>query len=200
MSSSEPQLVVRAARPEERDTCVSLWVQACDDRDGHAIEGTAEIAQAKFDRGVSWLVAEDQRGLAGFVFCTEPRSELPTDPPDAAVISMLAVAPDHQGLGVGKSLLKQALVDLARQGHRRAVLHVFIDNPGAVHLYERNGWQPFGDEIMIDPLGHRPSRTYSYTLSDRRRLAAQHGTTAGSPQTDPCETRTSTAAPRTSES
>ena len=143
---------------------MSIWVRACADRDGREDEGTAQTARTKFDHGVSWLVAESSSGLGGFVLCTRPGSELPTDPQDAPVVSMLAVAPGHQGLGVGRGLLQHALTDLASLGHSHAVLHVFADNAGAIRLYESTGWQRIGDEVMIDPLGKRPSWTYRCRL------------------------------------
>jgi ribosomal protein S18 acetylase RimI-like enzyme len=167
MSSSRVPFAVRPARTEELDACISIWVQACEDRDGRKVEGIAETARARFDAGVTWLVARSPTGLAGFVLCTRPGSDVPTDPPEASVVGMLAVAPDHQGLGVAKELMRHALTDLARQGQSQAVLHVFADNTGAVHLYESTGWQRTGDEIMIDPLGKRPSWTYSYSLTSQ---------------------------------
>jgi GNAT superfamily N-acetyltransferase len=119
MSSRPVALTFQPARPEELDECISIS-QACADRDGRRIDGIAETARAKFDHGVTWLVAESSTGLAGFVLCTGPGTDLPTDPQDAPVVEMLAVAPDHQGLSAGKGLLEHALIDLAWQGHSHA--------------------------------------------------------------------------------
>jgi ribosomal protein S18 acetylase RimI-like enzyme len=164
MSSKPAALIVRTARPDELNACISIWEQACEARDGRRVKGIADDARTRFAHCESWLIAESPSGIAGFVLCTKPGADLPTDPPDAPVVSMLAVAPDHQGLGAAKGLLQQALTDLAQQGHSRAVLHVFADNAGAVRLYESTGWQRIGGEIMIDPAGRRPSWTYSHVL------------------------------------
>ena len=171
MSSAAVPLTFRPARPEEAAACISLWVQACADRDGREIEGIADAARAKFDHGVIWLVAESSTGLAGFVLGTGPATRLPSDPEGAAVVEMLAVAPDSQGLGAAKALLEPAVAGLAEQGYREAVLHVFANNAGAVHLYESTGWQRIGHEIMIDPLGERPSWTYGYPLDRLRSVS-----------------------------
>jgi ribosomal protein S18 acetylase RimI-like enzyme len=164
VSSNPAPLTFRPAEPEVLGTCISIWVQACADRDGRKIEGIAEAARARFDHGITWLVAESSTGLAGFVLCTGPGTDVDSDPKDAPVVAMLAVAPDHQGRGVAKDLLQHALADLARQGYEQAVLHVFADNAAAVRLYESTGWQRIGDEIMLDPLRERPSWTYVHPL------------------------------------
>lgn len=134
-------LTFRPARPEEREACIAIWVHACAARDGRRVPGLAETARAKFDHSVGWLVAESSAGLAGFVLPTAPGTTCP-------------------------DLLQHALAVLAQQGYRHAVLHVFADNAGAVRLYESTGWRRVGEEVMIDPLGQRPSWTYRHLLDD----------------------------------
>jgi ribosomal protein S18 acetylase RimI-like enzyme len=150
----------RPGEPDAINVCVNIWAAACRMRDGRETVGLAEEARARFDDGVVWIVSERGNRLAGFVLCTVPGPEQPTDPPNAPAVSMLAVAPGHQGLGVGGGLLRQAVAALADQGYFQAVLHVFTDNHDAVGLCERGGWQRTGGEIMIDPSGQRPSWTY----------------------------------------
>lgn len=140
--------------------CVSLWVAACASRDGIAIAGVAERARPKFDHPQCWIVVENSTGeIVAFVLVTKPGSGLATDPPDAPVVGLLAVAPDAWGRGFGGRLLAAATADLAHQGYEQAVLHVLIDHQAAVHLYESHGWRPHGESFQHSLL-NRPTQAY----------------------------------------
>ena len=160
----ENDFVFRSGTAEDAAACVSLWVAACVARDGEAVDGVAERARLKFNNSECWIVAEDpDTGLVGFVLATKPGSGLAGDPPDSPVIGLLAVGPGAQGRGLGGALLTGATAALARQGHERSVLHVLADHHGAVHLYEKNGWRPLGEQFQHSLLG-RPSQTYVLDL------------------------------------
>ena len=140
--------------------CVSLWVAACASRDGIAIAGVAERARPKFDHPQCWIVVENSAGeIVAFVLVTKPGSGLATDPPDAPVVGLLAVAPDTWGRGFGGRLLAAATADLAQHGYEQAVLHVLIDHQAAVHLYESHGWRPHGESFQHSLL-NRPTQAY----------------------------------------
>ena len=156
--------MIRHGSAEDIEECVALWVRACAARDGVAVAGVAERARPKFGHAESWIVAEEPgTGIVGFLLATKPQSGLPTDPPDAAVVGLLAIAPDAQGLGLGGTLLARVAGDLARRGHERAVLHVLADNHPAVRLYERQGWMPW-DAPFPHSLLKRPTQTYLLDL------------------------------------
>jgi ribosomal protein S18 acetylase RimI-like enzyme len=160
--SSESQF--REGTTADIATCVSLWVSACAARDGRAVAGVAERARPKFDRAENWIVAEHpSSGMRGFVLATAPGSGVPTDPPGAPVVGLLAVAPGGQGRGLGRALLSASTAELARLGHSQAVLHVLTENHTAVHLYEQSGWQPFGVPFEHTLL-KRPMQTYKLDL------------------------------------
>jgi len=127
------------------------------------IPGVAERARAKFERRLSWVVADGEKGLAGFALATEPGSGAPTDPPAAAVLGLLAVDPAAQNAGLGRRLLREVEGELAHAGFRQAVLHVLTDNTAAVKLYERAGWHAFG-AAFDHSLLHRPSQSYLIEL------------------------------------
>jgi mycothiol synthase len=57
-------------------------------------------------------------------------------------IDVLAVAPTHQGRGLGTAMLKTAFARYAAAGIEQAELGVASDNPGARRLYERLGMTP----------------------------------------------------------
>lgn len=156
--------VVRAATEDEPAACTDLWVAAVAARDGQAeSEAVRRRAGDKFsvDR-VALVVAEDQDGLVGFVLVTAPGTGGPTDPEDAAYLSLLAVAPRAQGRGIGRRLLRSAVDEAARAGHRRCVLHALDDNAPALGLYRGAGFRAVGDPFP-HPLSGRPTRVWLAT-------------------------------------
>jgi ribosomal protein S18 acetylase RimI-like enzyme len=162
MNASKPRqaAILRAGTLADLENCLRLWVDACTARDGRAVDGVAARARPKFERAECWIVAEDAASkLVGFVLATVPGSGIPTDPPDAPVIGLLAVAPAAQGHGLGRVLLNSAEQDLTRRGHTQSVLHVLSDNHAAVRSYLRNGWLPYGEPFEHSLL-KRPTQTY----------------------------------------
>jgi ribosomal-protein-alanine N-acetyltransferase len=63
---------------------------------------------------------------------------------DAWHVMNVAVAPDHQRRGVASALLER-LFELTRDDERRGyTLEVRVSNEGAIHLYERLGFESRG--------------------------------------------------------
>jgi ribosomal protein S18 acetylase RimI-like enzyme len=56
------------------------------------------------------------------------------------MINGLAVDPDHQGAGVGRTLIEAAVERARQQGARKVSLRVLGDNAIARRLYERCGF------------------------------------------------------------
>ncbi|MFD3444413.1 GNAT family N-acetyltransferase [Microbacteriaceae bacterium 4G12] len=88
---------------------------------------------------------------------------MPTDPEEAAVVGLLAVAPGRKAHGIGRVLLRAATDRLSGLGYKRAVLHALVDNAQAVRLYESEGWVAVGAEYE-HLLLKRPSRTFARAL------------------------------------
>lgn len=151
------------------ESCVALWVAAVAAREGGtAPEGTAERCRAKFaHHPVSFAVARpdegDERlggfGLDGFGLVTAPGNGRSTDPPDAAYLGLLGVAPDAQGRGIGGRLLDHLVSDARDDGQAALVLHVLASNTPAVRLYESRGWRALG-EPFAHPLTGAATLTY----------------------------------------
>lgn len=158
---SSPAL--RSGESIDSESCVEIWVAACAARDGQAYQGVADRARAKFHKSSVWIVADNGQNIDGFVLATGPGSGIPTDPPDAAVIGLLAVAPAHQTQGLGRALLRAATDDLTQLGYKKAVLHALVDNAPAVQLYESEGWIAVGSEYEHSLL-KRPLRTFGRSL------------------------------------
>ena len=91
--------------------------------------------------GTAVLVAEQQpRGVIG-VLLLESRRDYFTNA-EHGYVSILAVAGEVEGQGVGRALLKAA-EDWARdRGFSKLTLAVFSDNHRAKAVYERQGWRP----------------------------------------------------------
>ena len=75
------------------------------------------------------LVAEDDRGIAGFVLARAVADE--------AEILTLAVRPEERRRGVGSALLSRLLDDLRASGVAALFLEVAEDNTAALGLYAR---------------------------------------------------------------
>ncbi|MFC4241815.1 GNAT family N-acetyltransferase [Gryllotalpicola reticulitermitis] len=153
--------VIRPADPDEIDPCVSLSVRACAARDGEPVAGVGERAEAKFSIQVSWLVADRSGQPEGFALATKAGTGAAGDPVDAAVLGLLVVSPEVQGVGLGRQLLRAIEASLSSLGYHRAVLHVLADNAAAVRLYESEGWRRHGEPFEHSLL-HRPSQSYVF--------------------------------------
>lgn len=156
----ESSVVVRAATPGEDPACVDVWTAAVAARDGVPEDSAVRIrAETKFAvPRVACLVASSASASAsgssvapgspapldGFVLVTAPGTGRPTDPSDAAYLSLLAVRPDLQARGVGRALLAAAVDAAFAVGHPEVVLHALADNLPALRLYEAAGFRPTG--------------------------------------------------------
>ena len=96
---------------------------------------TAREAEDWFDPG-GFLLAERDGELVGFHWTKVHRE---VDPPEGEVY-VLGVAPAAQGTGLGGALLDAGLAHLRAAGLGVTTLYVDDDNPGAVRLYERQGF------------------------------------------------------------
>lgn len=61
-------------------------------------------------------------------------------------VEVLAVAPDHQGAGIGGRLLRGVQNRLRNTGAMEALLHVRADDPRTKRFYERFGYRSVGLE------------------------------------------------------
>lgn len=102
---------------------------------------TARIAEAWFE-AAGFLLAERAGELIGFHWTK-------VHPDGLGEVYVLGVAPAGQGLGLGGALLVRGLRHLIEQRHCPGVLlYVDGDNPGALHLYERNGFDRFDTDVQ----------------------------------------------------
>lgn len=62
-------------------------------------------------------------------------------------VSQVVVDPAHRGKGVGRSLLRRAILDSVR-ANRQISLRVNANNPAGLHLYESMGFKPFSHAMV----------------------------------------------------
>jgi ribosomal protein S18 acetylase RimI-like enzyme len=97
------------------------------------------------------LVAEEGGEIVGYV-ALGPPTRLESNRHVMGVRG-LAVAPDHQSRGIGRTLLEAAAAEAGARGARRLRLRVLSANTGARALYESCGFVVEGvlrDEFLLD--------------------------------------------------
>ncbi|MWV49507.1 GNAT family N-acetyltransferase [Rathayibacter sp. VKM Ac-2803] len=148
--------LLRTGDDHDVDACVRVWLESLEARDGSVpASGIEQRARAKLAAPrVSFVVAEGEGSVDGFVLVSVPGSGFADDPPHAAYLSLLAVRPSAQGRGLARRLLAAAERDAAEVADE-AVLHVLLDNTGARALYASAGWSEAG-EPFPHPLSGAP--------------------------------------------
>ena len=97
------------------------------------------------------LVAEDDGEIVGYV--AVGRATRLESNQHVADIRGLAVAPDHQGRGLGRALVQAALDAARERGARKVTLRLLAPNTAARALYESCGFVVEGvrrDEFFLD--------------------------------------------------
>ncbi len=94
----------------------------------------------------AFIVAEGTDGPVGYVMCMlEPSVIVPWYPPYLrGHVMSIAVSNEYKGRGVGRHLMESALTALVRYGASQCYLEVRVDNPVAINLYHRLGFQTVG--------------------------------------------------------
>jgi predicted N-acetyltransferase YhbS len=137
---------IHQVRPDEHKALGRLTVAAYEQLEGGEELGEYASALADVDdraRTAVVLVAVDDEGVLGGVTYVPG----PTNPyaeglePGEVGIRMLAVSPDAQGRGIGRSLVMACLDRARRDGAHRVVLHSTPWMTVAHRLYESSGFR-----------------------------------------------------------
>jgi len=108
----------------------------------------ARVAEPWFDAN-DFLVARDDSG-AMMGFCWLKVQEEPDSGERIGEFYAVGVHPKHQGLGLGRSLVRAGLERLATLGIRTASLYVEADNVAAVKLYRSFGFADHSIDIQYE--------------------------------------------------
>jgi GNAT superfamily N-acetyltransferase len=159
-----PEVVVRAARPEELEAAGQVVLRAYL-ADGHDVGGYAQTLLNAADRARDAEVAVavlDAAVVGSVTFAQAGSRWAELARPGEAEFRMLGVDPGHRGLGIGVRLVEWCL-DRARQTGSTALVLCSMDEMTSAHgLYDRLGFSRRPDldwvpEPGVQLLGfHRP--------------------------------------------
>lgn len=146
----QPEITIRAARPEDIDSLIDVNIRAWHTTyrgivdDGTLDAMTSDSLQDKWERTLSTthsedrfcFVAQSREDIVGYVVCGKNR--------EAEVsfewqLYAIYVLQEFQGKGIGKLLFDVAMMEMKRRGVNSFMLYVLEDNPQACRFYERLG-------------------------------------------------------------
>ncbi len=104
-------------------------------------------------------IAESASRIRGFAMATDSTQ---LGAARTAHLTLLAVDPENQSQGLGKSLLTRLTYALALEQFAEATLRVLAENLPARRIYESTGWQPTERGIFED--SGRPYVRYVLSL------------------------------------
>ncbi|MET3903084.1 GNAT family N-acetyltransferase [Paenarthrobacter sp. 4246] len=139
MDRLEP-VTIRAGKPDDSAACAQLWGAAIAHRDvGRSAEEIEGRAIGKLGREWAALVVASANDghIIGFSLLVPEDNDQSVR---SAHLSMLAVAPDIQGSGLGTRLLAATQDEARAKGIGQLTLRVLTANTGARRLYEAAGW------------------------------------------------------------
>ena len=127
-------MVVRAMRWWDIETVMVLERELFGDEAWSETMFWSELAE---HTSRDYLVAEcDGRLVAYAGLCAYP--------PNESYVQTIAVASEHQGTGLGTTLLTKLIDESMHRGCRQLDLEVRADNDRAITLYERFGFRRIG--------------------------------------------------------
>lgn len=91
--------------------------------------------------GIEWQQPQPQLVAQVFVLLEAETDIRTADGRQRAFIHSFRVRPEHRNRGLGSRLLAHAEADLVARGFRWVTLNVAADNPDALRLYQRLGYQ-----------------------------------------------------------
>ena len=141
--------VIRRSGPEDVEPAVAVWLAAnTARRDGMPPRPEQEArARGQVRRpGAFLLVADDADDVVGMALGMQGLADDGAGPPVRGLchVSMVFVAPDHWGRGLGGRLVDAFLAEARSRGYERVQLWTQADNSRARRLYEGRGFRHSG--------------------------------------------------------
>lgn len=141
-------LTIRPSRNEDTAAVTAIYAH-------HVLHGTgtfeidppgvADMAGRRaevLDRGLPWLVAEDNDQITGFAYCNwfKPRPAYRYSAEDS-----IYLAPHAKGNGLGRMLLAELLLQAERAGVRKLIAVIGDSaNTGSIGVHRSLGFEPVG--------------------------------------------------------
>ena len=154
------KVVIRHGGREDAEPALAVWTSANAARRGERAPLPEQEGRARGHLGTPGaflFVAEVSDGIVGMALGVQGRANDGAGPPVAGLchVSMVFVAPDRWGEGIGKRLVDALLAEARARGFDRAQLWTQQDNRSARRLYEDRGFRPsvrdkdeFGERIV----------------------------------------------------
>lgn len=157
MQAMDTRPAIRIARPDDAEGVLAIYAPVVRDT---AISFETEVPDiAEMRRRIAttlatypWLVAEDARGIAGYVYASRYAERLAYR---WSVIVTAYVRADQRGRGVGKALYRALFDELRRLGYCQAFAGITQPNAASVALHESLGFTRVG---IYANAGHKLGR------------------------------------------
>ena len=136
-------VVIRHGTQADVAPAATIWGAAIGDLGDHTGELRAKLAQP----GSFWVVAEDGGEVTGTAVCVPALERDGAGPglvPGLCHLTMVGVAPERWGQGIGGALVDALLAGAAARGFTAAQLWADPANPRAVRLYTGRGFAATG--------------------------------------------------------
>jgi ribosomal protein S18 acetylase RimI-like enzyme len=151
-------LIIRRGEPADVEPAVAVWLAANSARRKGLTPGAEQAARARghvSNPEAFLLVAEDAGDVVGMALGMQGLADDGAGPPVRGLchVSMVFVAPDYWGRGIGGRLVDALLPEARSRGYDRAQLWTQSDNARATRLYEGRGFVASGREK--DEFGER---------------------------------------------
>ena len=150
-----PDPTLRPGGPDDIEAAIAVWRAANTARRGGrpippAREEQIRRAIAKPDAFL--LVADDAGQVVGMALGMQGLAADGAGPPIPGLChpSLVFVAPDRWGQGIGGRIVDVVLADARRRGYDRVQLWTHADNVRAQRLYERRGFRRTGRALDDD--------------------------------------------------
>ncbi len=115
-------------------------------------QARARFADLASHTGHRIYVAEFERQIVG-TFALILVGGLSHGARDSCIVEDVCVAPDMQGTGIGKRMMRFAMEICASGGCYKLVLSSHVSRSNAHRFYESLGFRKHGHSYLIDPLG-----------------------------------------------
>lgn len=148
-------LNVRPGGPADIDAAIAVYLAVNDARRGgratpeHHVE---RVARNLGNADAILLIAEDAGACVGMALAMQSRADggVGEPVPGFCFLSMIFVAPERWGEGIGGFLADAVLSEAGRRGFQTVQLWIHADNLRAKHLYEGHGFRRTGLEQCND--------------------------------------------------
>lgn len=152
-------LVLRSGLPQDFDAAIAVWRAASAARRGGrppSPEREAQVTGQVRKPDAFLVVADDGAGVVGMAVGVQGLADDGAGPPSAGLcfVSMVYVAPDRWGEGIGGRTLDALLAQARSRCYDRTQLWTYANNRRARRLYEGRGFRRSGRE-QDDDRGER---------------------------------------------